>query len=847
MTALTTPRPGETGNTARPAADRDGFLDTVRAISILRVVLWHTFGFAAITYVVSAVPAMFFVTGSLLARSIDRKGIDATYRDRLRRLLVPFWAFGAVAVGIMIAADRVLNDAGTKLPWSRMLWWVLPLEDPPGSAWQAGWLNDPLWYVRAMLWVILLAPALVALARRARAESLLGAAVVVVVADLAGRDPSWLPADLVRLPWLVGDLALYGGFAMLGVAHRDGALDGISRRRWATYAALSALAAAGWILTQPVEGWVVNNSQPAHLLVGLTWLCLAFVVRAALAGVPDRPTLGPIVRLVNQRSLTIYLWHAATIIIAYQFLSRVTDRLPTGMFSAVVLALVACMTTAAVLAFGWIEDVAGRRHPRLWPAPRSLANRAYTARNAPAVGPALVFGVAGIAVLAATGIVVTSSTPALATTAGTAATGSGAATAAPRVSLPAPSRQPERATFERTATTAARYDGPRSAVFRSSSTPVVTSAATTAPTATTSPAAARSATSSPAPTTAGPTTAAPTTAATLDRPAVQAIAPAASGAVAGSLQAELERWAAENGIGGASVAIARPGVVQWSGVTGVRPDGARVTMADRFPVQSITKTFTSSLIMREVARGSIRLDDPLPRLTAVPEFPYAGAVTIRQLLDHSSGLVNYRVAPAYLADPASVTNPASALRTVGREPLGFPPGTKHQYSSSNSLALGMLLEQLTGRSFEDLVGGLFKEFGLDATTNDSPEPSEPRGGTSGVRTNLDDLLRWGVALLRDHAVFPDGYWAEYATVDPESTVGAVWGYCPCTIDPDGNRAFGAIGHSGGTTLLNFSEVDDVVVVVDVPSGLWNPEDRHSVAAMFAQRLRTLLAGGAVAP
>jgi len=119
-------------------AARDGFLDTVRAISILRVVLWHAFGYAAISYVVSAVPAMFFVTGSLLAQSIDRKGATATLRDRMRRLLLPFWAFGAFAVGVMVAADVFLTGPDTAVPWSRMIWWLFPLADPAGSPWQAG-------------------------------------------------------------------------------------------------------------------------------------------------------------------------------------------------------------------------------------------------------------------------------------------------------------------------------------------------------------------------------------------------------------------------------------------------------------------------------------------------------------------------------------------------------------------------------------------------------------------------------------------------------------------------------------------------------------------------------------
>ena len=70
---------------------RERFLDAVRALAVVRVMVWHAFGFAAITYFVSAVPAMFFVTGSLLARytydALDRRILEnsGTAREWLSR------------------------------------------------------------------------------------------------------------------------------------------------------------------------------------------------------------------------------------------------------------------------------------------------------------------------------------------------------------------------------------------------------------------------------------------------------------------------------------------------------------------------------------------------------------------------------------------------------------------------------------------------------------------------------------------------------------------------------------------------------------------------------------------
>ena len=92
----------------RPAvrADRDNFLDALRAIAIVRVVAWHTYGAAWISYFVASLPVMFFVAGSLMALSLRRGGaVDVLYR-RFRRLLIPLWVMGVAAIGVMAAYDH---------------------------------------------------------------------------------------------------------------------------------------------------------------------------------------------------------------------------------------------------------------------------------------------------------------------------------------------------------------------------------------------------------------------------------------------------------------------------------------------------------------------------------------------------------------------------------------------------------------------------------------------------------------------------------------------------------------------------------------------------------------------
>src|SRR5206468_2103994 len=103
----------------------------------------------------------------------------------------------------------------------------------------------------------------------------------------------------------------------------------------------------------------------------------------------------------------------------------------------------------------------------------------------------------------------------------------------------------------------------------------------------------------------------------------------------------------------------------------------------RFDIESITKTFTAALVWRAVDKGLINLDAPLTSLPAVPEFGYL-QLTPRQLLTHSTGLVNYRDAPGY---DASIDTPRKALALSAAQPLKFTPGTSSEYSSSNYLVL----------------------------------------------------------------------------------------------------------------------------------------------------------------
>lgn len=764
-------------------ADRERGLDALRTIALVRVVLWHAFGAAAITYVVAAVPAMFFVSGSLLAKSYRRRPTLTVLADRMRRILVPLWALAAVAYTAMWLAWRIAPSEATQVPWRGVALWLLPLADPGGSAWEGGYLSSPLWYVRTMVWVLALSPLAIAALRRAPAITLGTLVAGVVALDLLNRRPSWRIDALPDLVWQAGDVVLFTIFLLLGVLHRDGAFGRLHRRDLVTLALVCAAGAQVWVLTQPVPDKVVNNSHPMHLLVGAAWLFVALAAMPWLEQLAASRRSGLVIRWVSQRTMTIYLWHPVGIVVTYIALRR-AGTLPPGVWSAAVIVGTIAVTAVGVLLFGWIEDVAAGRAPRWCPSvldgphlhPNTRRRMAATRRRRMA-GVAM----AGVALLAL---------------ASTSIRGTEDDVFAGR-RPPVPSQAPERADFD----TGVIAPAPDETV--AASRVAVFGAATRAPSA--------------------------------------ALAPDAPPELAARLQAVVDDWAQRWGVPGAEVGLLRVGEVTWRTAVGTDPATGRPLGVDaRFDIGSVTKTFTAAIALRLVEQGVLSLDAPLPRLRAVPSFD-TSRFTLRQLLTHRSGLVNYRDTPEYRADISSVRSPQDAVALSGRQPLRFTPGTRANYSSTNYLVVGLLIEQAGGVRFETALRELFDTYGLDESEHLPSYRGTPNFSTGGILTTTDDLLRWTVALYRDHAMLAESSWALMSSLDPESSLGAgAFGYCPCARALDGSPWWRYIGHSGGTTTVQYSAGDDLAVVLNVTDDLWL-EGRGGFTTDLVERLRLALA------
>jgi D-alanyl-D-alanine carboxypeptidase len=166
-----------------------------------------------------------------------------------------------------------------------------------------------------------------------------------------------------------------------------------------------------------------------------------------------------------------------------------------------------------------------------------------------------------------------------------------------------------------------------------------------------------------------------------------------------ALQATLDQQREFHGLPGAAAAVVIPGQGVWSGGSGVadRKTGTPVTGHTRFAIASLTKPFIAALVVKLSERGRLRLDDHLSAF--VPRWPNARRITLRQLLNHTSGVSSFDaklsdpINRAIDAEPRGFWSPRRTLRYAGKP--AFEPGARWQYNNANYLLAGLAIEHAT--------------------------------------------------------------------------------------------------------------------------------------------------------
>jgi D-alanyl-D-alanine carboxypeptidase len=152
-----------------------------------------------------------------------------------------------------------------------------------------------------------------------------------------------------------------------------------------------------------------------------------------------------------------------------------------------------------------------------------------------------------------------------------------------------------------------------------------------------------------------------------------------------------------------------------------------LTPAARYRVGSVTKTFVSTVTLQLVGEGRLRLDDTVERW--LPGLvPNGEAITLRMLLNHTSGLFDYTEDPAFIErlinDPTNPASPRQLIAIARMHPPNFPPGEGWSYSNTGYIVVGLILEAATSQPVERLVRQrIIGPLGLTGITFPTRSPS----------------------------------------------------------------------------------------------------------------------------
>jgi D-alanyl-D-alanine carboxypeptidase len=192
--------------------------------------------------------------------------------------------------------------------------------------------------------------------------------------------------------------------------------------------------------------------------------------------------------------------------------------------------------------------------------------------------------------------------------------------------------------------------------------------------------------------------------------ALPLLAPAAGHArtTDATVQRGIERLvAARGGPPGAVATLYRDGrlTVLRAGRSDVRRPGAP-RAAQHMRIASIAKAFSGAVALRLVQEGRLGLDDTIGQ--RLPSMPAAwSSVTIRQLLNHTSGVPDYTKAQGFIdaaqKDPGARLTPTQVIDFVRSEPLGFGPGSRYAYSNTDNIIIGLVAEAITGEAYPALL------------------------------------------------------------------------------------------------------------------------------------------------
>src|SRR5258706_4294528 len=317
---------------------------------------------------------------------------------------------------------------------------------------------------------------------------------------------------------------------------------------------------------------------------------------------------------------------------------------------------------------------------------------------------------------------------------------------------------------------------------------------------------------------------------------------------------------ARTGVPSASIAIVKDGQIAYVKAYGdarLEPKTAASTTM-RYSIGSISKQFTAAAILLLQEQGKLSLDDKVAKY--VPNLTRANEVTIRELLSHTSGYQDYWPQDYVMPMMLQPVTAQKILDMWARKPLDFEPGTKWQYSNTNYVIAGVIIERVARMPLlQFLQERVFTPLGMASVSDTDqaklggtdptgylryalgplrPAPKEGRGwlfAAGELAMPAADLAKWDISIIDQKLMKPSSY-REFGTeVLLKNGLGTHYGLGVDVNSQAGHRALSHGGEVSGFTAQNIVFPDDRAAVVVLTN-----QDAASASGAIASGIAPLL-------
>ncbi|MEO6829677.1 MAG: serine hydrolase domain-containing protein [Acidobacteriaceae bacterium] len=324
----------------------------------------------------------------------------------------------------------------------------------------------------------------------------------------------------------------------------------------------------------------------------------------------------------------------------------------------------------------------------------------------------------------------------------------------------------------------------------------------------------------------------------------------------------VEQVLKKTGVPSASVGIVAEGKIAYLKAYGhAQLDPSLVAKPGmRYSIGSISKQFTAAAILILEQQGKLSLDDTIGKW--LPQLTQANEVTLREVLSHISGYQDYYAEDYSMLPMKQPTTADAILNNWGRKPLDFPPGTQWQYSNTNYVIAGRIVEMVSGIPLmKFLQQNIFSPLNMRSVTDSDAHQLEQTDAHGYIRYALGplrpapvdgagwmfaagelampvrDLLLWDISLMNESLLQPASYAQMFAGVKLKNGEDTHYGLGVETTTRGGHRVISHSGEVSGFTSENMVLPQDKIAIAVLTN-----QEAAGAASAIAGKVAAVLAG-----